>query len=97
MIDLNRAEKIATDHLQKMQSRIGIPLKIVDRLDESFGWVFFYESQIYLETGDFSSILAGNAPFIVDAADGAVHILGTACPVEIYIKEYEQTRNKPEQ
>lgn len=33
-------------------------------------------------------MLAGNAPFIVNRRDGAVHFLGAAHPVDVYLEEY---------
>lgn len=61
-----------------------------DTLQEDFGWVFFYESRIFLETQIFSYCLAGNAPIIVNKNDGSVFITGTARPVEDYIEEYRR-------
>jgi hypothetical protein len=68
--------------------------EIVDEatIETSWGWVFFYQSRRFLETGDPSWCLVGNAPVIVDAETGAVTITGTAFPVEAYIAEYERER-----
>jgi hypothetical protein len=63
-----------------------------DTLTRPWGWVFFYQSRRYLETGDFSSCLAGNAPIIVDARTGVATVTGTAHPVEHYIAEYERAQ-----
>lgn len=59
-------------------------------IEKQWGWVFFYQSSEYLETGDFSSQLAGNAPFIVNKYTGELIATGTALPIEDYINEYEQ-------
>ena len=59
-------------------------------IEKSWGWVFFYESRRFLETGDNSSRLAGNAPIIVDARTGIASDTGTAYPIEHYIAEYER-------
>jgi hypothetical protein len=55
-------------------------------LSDDGGWVFFYDSRAYLETGDFSRKLVGNAPIVVDR-DGRPHITGTAAPLEHYLAE----------
>ncbi len=34
-----------------------------------FGWLFFYTSKLFRETGDFQYALAGNGPSIVDRRD----------------------------
>lgn len=73
-----------------MQRKIGEALQLTRIQEEPFGWVFFYQSKSHLETGELSSMLAGNAPFIVDRKTGCVHILGTAHPADFYIKEYAQ-------
>jgi len=59
-------------------------------IEEPWGWVFFYQSRRFLETGDNSSRLAGNAPIIVNARTGVATVTGTAYPVEHYIAEYER-------
>ena len=53
------------------------------------GWFFCFQSREYLETGEFSSQLAGNSPFIVDKDTGEIHELGTAYPIEKYLQDYE--------
>jgi hypothetical protein len=45
------------------------------------GWVFFYNSRKFIETGDFSFTLAGNGPIFI-RKDGEVHQLPTYIPWE---------------
>jgi hypothetical protein len=56
-----------------------------------WGWVFFYQSKGYIETGDFRYMLGGNAPIIVNKHSGEIVHTGTAQPTEYYINEYEAT------
>jgi hypothetical protein len=65
---------------------------IVDEetLEEDFGWVFFYQSRVFLETQIFSYCLAGNGPIIVNRRDGSVQVNGTERPPEDYIEEYRK-------
>jgi hypothetical protein len=86
------AKVIANQHLEKLQKAIGEPVEITKIQEEFFGWIFFYQSQDYLKTGSLSSLLAGNAPFIVDKKDGAIHVLGTSEPADFYIKKYAELR-----
>lgn len=58
-------------------------------IERPWGWVFFYESRRFLETGDFPSRLVGNAPIVVNGATGHAEHSGTAHPIEHYIAEYE--------
>ena len=61
-------------------------------LERDFGWLFFYNTRSFIENGQFSDCLAGNAPIIVDRSDGKVHVTGTAYPIEHYIEEFERRR-----
>jgi hypothetical protein len=69
-----------------------IELVIIDdsTMEYEWGWVFFYQSKRYLETGDDGEQLAGNAPFIVNRTSGELVETGTALPVEHYVREYEK-------
>jgi hypothetical protein len=58
-------------------------------IERRWGWVFFHDSRRHQETGDSRFAVAGNAPYIVRRADGAVFVTGTARPVEEYIAEFE--------
>lgn len=52
------------------------------------GWYFCYQSKEFLEAGDLSAQLAGNAPFLIDRQFGELHVLGIAKPVESYLEGY---------
>lgn len=54
-----------------------------------FGWVFFYQLREYLQSGNLSHALAGNAPIIVDRQTGQISVTGTAYSIEYYIEEYK--------
>ena len=55
--------------------------------EEPFGWLFYYQSRAFIETGDIGSALAGNGPILVLRASGEVRRLGTAHPEEFYLAE----------
>lgn len=63
-------------------------LVVTGTTEHEFGWVCFYNSQEFLETGDFLYSLVGNAPFIFNRADGRLYSTGTARPIEHYIEEF---------
>jgi hypothetical protein len=54
----------------------------------NFGWVFYWNSRRFLETGDVRHALEGNTPFLVDRRDGAVRPLGTGFPLHQTIRAY---------
>lgn len=68
-----------------------VELTLIGRFSE--GWFFCFQSREYLETGDFSTQLIGNSPFIIDKDNGEIYELGTAHPIEIYLQEYEDKKN----
>ncbi|MGA4290003.1 YrhB domain-containing protein [Ralstonia nicotianae] len=94
VIALRQAENIASHYLCDLGREIGVPLAVVKRRELPYEWLFFYNSSAYLKSGEVGTMLAGNAPFIVDVLGGSVHVLGTAHPVEIYLKEYEAARGQ---
>lgn len=53
-----------------------------------FGWIFYWNSNKYIETGDFQYALVGNGPLLIDKFTGVVFQTGTGLPVEHYIDQY---------
>ena len=60
-------------------------------IEKEWGWVFFYQSLEFIESGDFKDMLAGNAPYIVNRNTGEFVVTGTALPIEDYISKYEMS------
>ncbi|WP_153301376.1 YrhB domain-containing protein [Endozoicomonas arenosclerae] len=65
-------------------------LVIVDEdvLEIEVGWVFCYDSKIFLETNQLAFALAGNAPVLFDNRDETLHVTGTAKPLSEYIQDH---------
>jgi hypothetical protein len=95
-IDFVTAKKLFSDYLQTLEIQVGEPLAVLDEntIEGKFGWVFFYNSVEFIESGRFSSRLTGNAPIIVDREDGSIHVTGTAFPIEHYIDEFVSGKNQ---
>jgi len=64
-------------------------------MERPFGWVFFYNTREYLQTGNASAALAGNSPYIVNRFTGALVPVGSAHPVEFYLAAYEASLAAP--
>lgn len=64
-------------------------------IEREWGWVFFYDSRLHQETGDFRYAIAGNSPFIVRRRDGVVLKTGTSQPVENFIREFQADGRLP--
>ena len=93
MIDRDMARQLVQDYLDQPRPLATDPLElqILDEYtrEEEFGWVFFYDSKLHQETGDMQYMLAGNAPIIVNKADGSLHVTGTAYNIDKYIQDYQ--------
>jgi hypothetical protein len=81
----NEARGIAIAYLSRHAS---CEVALIDSatMEKSYGWIFFFESKRYLESGIFSDRLAGNAPIVVAKADGRIHTTGTAYPLRHYLE-----------
>ena len=90
MLALEQARQIAAQEIAKA---VGDPdiFGIIDSatIARPYGWVFFYQSRSYLESGNELEMLAGNAPLIVNRFTGSVTVTGTAHPIGYYLAEYE--------
>jgi hypothetical protein len=95
VIDKSQAIAIATERVSAMRigRRRDLALQQDRTMDTSFGWVFFYDSFRYLETGDRRFAAIGNSPLMIDRRDGNVYVAGTARPIDFYIREYERSQN----
>ncbi|MDA8021082.1 MAG: YrhB family protein [Thermoanaerobaculia bacterium] len=90
MISKRDAYEKVCRFLKGMSEELGIALAVLEdsTREYSFGWVFFYQSKAYMQTGELSDLLAGNAPIIVDRRDGSLVTTGTALPLETYLDRY---------
>ena len=97
MVDFAKARALAEDELRTMNQAIPddeIVIQDDHTIERDFGWVFFYNLKRFVETGDHTYALIGNAPIIVDRMDGSLHPTGTGRPIEEYIFEYEKNRTR---
>lgn len=78
---------IAQQRVDEM-SRTGEPMRIAHAEEVDIGWVFYYDSAHFLDTGDQSAQLLGNAPLFVDASSGQLFVLGTARSYLDYLETY---------
>ena len=65
---------------------------LAERTEEyEFGWVFYYDSARFIETGDSREALVGNAPLIINRKIGELVVTGTAHDTEYYVDNYIKT------
>lgn len=84
MITYAYASRKAKEYLMDSET----PVRITYEGEFAEGWYFCYQSEEFLETGELSAQLAGNAPFLIDRQSGELHVLGTAKPLESYLEDY---------
>ena len=67
-----------------------MPELVVVRSDErERTWVVYYQPRPWVETGDFSQLIAGNGPYVISKATGEFAIAGTAAPLSDRLLEAE--------
>jgi hypothetical protein len=95
IISPEEAKEIAQNALHKTRSRIDNELVIQDKFTVEFetGWVFYYQSRKYLETGDILFRLMGNGPIIIDKEEGLAYQAGTGEPVQYWIEEFKKNKD----
>ena len=59
-------------------------------VEKPFGWIFFYDSKKYLETGSIDHAIAGNGPVFVNKRDGTIEFCGSHKSLQEFISEYER-------
>ncbi|MBC3244289.1 hypothetical protein HU746_06450 [Pseudomonas lurida] len=89
MILYEDALKKALEYLQGSEVALGIS----HQEEFSGGWLFCFQTEEYLKTGNPSAQLAGNGPFIIDKDTGELHFFGTDSSPSEYMEKYLQDKN----
>jgi Immunity protein 35 len=95
MMTLNKAKQLALESLANATALPSDDLLIIDELTQCrrTGWIFFYESRAYLETGDVARALGATGPVVV-THKGEVHHLRGGQPAEDAIRAFEKTQRR---
>lgn len=93
LLTLPGAKKLAMAALCKMSTRSEADLAFVDELTscKRYGWVLFYNSRRFVETGNELEALGGNGPVVV-LHDGTIHFLGSDRESDVTIAAFERER-----
>ena len=89
--DISEAKRIAESWIHSRYPDGSVGLMLDRTREEPFGWVFFYQTRDYIDTGDFRSQLAGNAPIVVMRDSGEVEVTGTARPLDEYLDRFRSS------
>ena len=79
-------QKVATLKVPDGQELVVMDDKTVER---AVGWVFFFQSKRFVETGDINDSIVGNGPILVDKRDGSVHQFNTGIHWSKHVEQYE--------
>lgn len=63
---------------------------VLHSIERPLGWIVYWTTRIFHETGDTRHAIAGNSPYFVGREDGTVLVTGTAPPIEQRILAAEQ-------
>jgi len=86
-----RALEIARKAVDDLKASQPLVLLQDKTLEKDFGWVFFYTTKKFQETGDKKFLMPGNGPLVVDRLGGATHFLTSSMPPARAVEEYEKT------
>ena len=86
-----REQALATVRTRPADLPLGDELVLIedDTIERDWGWVFFFTSRLWRDTGDPRYENHGEGPLIVNRYDGSVHTTGTSHPSEYYVTRYE--------
>jgi hypothetical protein len=94
MINRETAKKIAFDFINSDSLDIdgGNKWVVIDEytIEKKYGWIFSYNSQKFLETGDYSYSVVGNGPVIVNRKTGEVEEIAGGPFYKKNLEEYEE-------
>ena len=83
MIDKSSAIDLVSKKLAEMAPVGEVWIVIPEQtIEKPFGWVLYYNSKEFVETGDFIHRLAGNGPVIVEKRSGAMRFFGSSQSLE---------------
>ena len=91
-MNFDEAQALANQYLLDQDFDVELALLDDKTLEKEFGWIFFYTTKRYLETGDFRDMVGGNAPFIIDKETRVLTETGTAHDIDYYVEEYRSSR-----
>ena len=59
-------------------------------IERPFVWIFFYNSERFVTTGNVIYRLAGNGPVFVNKATESIEFFGSIPPLEVIVSRYER-------
>ncbi|MEM9220622.1 MAG: YrhB domain-containing protein [Cyanobacteria bacterium P01_F01_bin.150] len=93
MFTIDQAQSLVQNFIDKNSSgEIQLSIDVRHTIEKNYGWIFFYNSKQYIETGNIRSLAVGCGPILFDKKNGEITRFGTAFPVEKYQGYFILTR-----
>ena len=91
MLDRETAKALVSKKLAE-RSPADNPSVVVDKrtIERPFGWIFFYNSEKFIATGESMYRLAGNGPVFVNKRTGSIDFFGSVPTVDAILADYEK-------
>ena len=92
MVSKEVAQTMVQQWLDEAPKQGGPDDMIITHVDEHpWGWMFFYDSRQYLESGNILHAVAGNCPVYVTRDDGVLHgsVTGSGVLIAQHLKLFE--------
>lgn len=87
---LNAFGRALPDYSEKNHCRLVILESYTE--EHYFGWLFYWNSQQFAESGDPMHMLVGSGPLIIDREDGSLHETGSGRPTSWHVEEFRRHR-----
>jgi Immunity protein 35 len=91
MLRKSEALELVSKNLEEKSSEaVQFVVQEESTIEKPWGWIFFYQSKKYLETGIFTHRLAGNGPVFVNKETGEMHFFGGVPSLDVILADYEK-------
>ncbi len=87
--EMEREMDLFGSALPENKDRPSHHLAVISTEEHEFGWVYFYSTREFAETGDIHDSLVGNGPLIFNRTDGKLYATGSVTgTLEHYIEDF---------
>ncbi|MBD2181093.1 hypothetical protein H6S82_12765 [Planktothrix sp. FACHB-1355] len=101
MIDKETAKRLVTEQINAHSNvKPGFEWVVIDEatIENDYGWVFCYQTRLFLETKNNIYRRAGNYPILVEKSDGSLHYLNTQNnSLKKSLELFEEQKRSPKQ
>ena len=89
-IDKTRAKEIAQQAIDATTDQHQFVILDDKTMEKDYGWIFFYDTQKAIESGDFMDSVPGAGPLVVLRDDESTRFISTSMPTHLAIQAFEE-------